>query len=238
MRPDPTHPIPIAVLASGQGGGFESIADSIQAGELNARIVALACDVPGAPVLAKAEARGIPVVLTPFPTSAPAKEGPTDLRERRLRHEEELLSKLLPLGPRFLVMAGFMRIVTPRLLEAFRSERGYARVVNIHPSLLPAFPGVKSYAQAYRFGAKMAGVTVHFVEEDVDSGPICAQEAFPIAECRSEEEVETLGRRVEHRLYPRTLGWVLPEKFELQSRDYGRLAGKKESHRRLCVCPI
>ena len=225
MKPAPT---PIAILASGTGSNFEAIADAVASGELNAKILALVCDVPGAPVLAKAKARGIPAIDVPFP---PSSAGAMDVR--RQRHEEELLSKLRALEPRFLVMAGYMRIVTPRLIEAFRSERGYTRIVNIHPSLLPAFPGVKSYAQAFRFGVKVTGVTVHLVEPDVDSGPICAQEAFSIADCRSVDEVEARGHAVEHRIYSRTLQWVLPESFRLEDRDQQDL-----KNRRLCVCPI
>ena len=141
--------------------------------------------------------------------------GETDA-DRRTRHEELILAALAPLKPAFLILAGYMRILTPRLLGAFRSPRGYARVVNIHPSLLPAFPGTGGYAQAWEHGAKVAGASVHLVDEGVDEGPICAQEAFSIAECRSAEEVEKMGLAVEHRLYPRALSWILEEKFEIE----------------------
>jgi phosphoribosylglycinamide formyltransferase-1 len=132
-------------------------------------------------------------------------------------------------------MAGYMRIVTSKLIESFRSERGYTRVVNIHPSLLPAFPGTGAYAQAYRYGAAVAGATVHLVELEVDSGPICAQVAFPIRELRSEAEVEEKGKVMEQKLYPETLSWVLPERFEIEMRSSERDLAK--ASRRLCVRP-
>ena len=108
-------------------------------------------------------------------------------------------------------------------------------MVNIHPSLLPAFPGLNSYAQAYRYGAKVAGVTVHLVEAEVDSGPICAQEAFSIDDCQSEEEVEKRGLAVEHQLFPQVLSWVLPEKFIIERRPL--LGSSEKANGRLCVCP-
>jgi phosphoribosylglycinamide formyltransferase-1 len=205
----------IAVLASGRGSNFDSILASILEGRLDAEIVAVISDRAKAPVLAKAEAAGIPAIFIP-PVKASAGAGEI---ERRQLHEKSILEALLPYRPRFLVLGGYMRILTPYLIEAFRCERGYSRMVNIHPSLLPAFPGVRSYAQAFEYGVKWTGVTVHLVEATVDGGPICAQEAFSIAHCRSVEEVEKLGLAIEHRLYPETLNWVLSERFTLESRN-------------------
>ncbi|MBY0470644.1 phosphoribosylglycinamide formyltransferase [bacterium] len=209
--------IPIAVFASGRGTNFEAILKATQNQKLNAKIVALVCDKKGAPVLAKAKAAGIPV-LEIVPTKETTRE----------QHDQNVLEALKPYSPKFLVMTGYMRIVTSKLLEAFRSPRKYTRVVNVHPSLLPAFPGVAGYAQAFAHGNKVAGVTVHLVEQEVDSGPICAQEAFSIADCKTAEEVEKRGLEVEHRLFAETLKWVLPEKFEVEEREL-------KSHRRFCV---
>jgi phosphoribosylglycinamide formyltransferase-1 len=119
-------------------------------------------------------------------------------------------------------MAGYMRVVSPELIDAFRDPRGFARVTNVHPSLLPAFPGRDAYGQAFRHGAKVSGVTVHLVDDGVDEGPICAQEAFGIGDCRSGEEVESRGLAIEHRLYPATLSWLLAESFEIE-REEGRI---------------
>jgi len=211
---------PIVVFASGAGSGFESIAKAVEEGRLQAEIRALVCDQPAAGVLERARQRGIRTILVPKAQG-----------ESRNVHDERILAEILPLQPRFLVMAGYMRIVSSKLLESFRSERGYARVVNIHPSLLPAFPGVGAYAQAYRYGATVAGATVHLVELEVDSGPICAQVAFPIQGLRTEAEVEEKGKALEQKLYPETLSWVLPERFDIEVRDFAKAS------RRLCVRP-
>lgn len=200
---------PIAIFASGRGSNFDAIHASVEAGKLDAEIRAVVSDKPGAQVLEKARARGLKAICI-----EPPKEGSPE--ERRLEHEKRILAELAGLSPRFLVLAGYMRILTPRLIEAFRGERGYTRIVNVHPSLLPAFPGVDSYRQAFEYGAKTAGVTVHLVEREVDAGPICAQEGFSITDCRTVEEVENRGLAIEHRLYPESLKWILPEKFSLE----------------------
>jgi phosphoribosylglycinamide formyltransferase 1 len=202
----------IAVLASGRGSNFEALVRAVRDGRLDAEIVALVSDRPQAPALEIARTAGIPAL-------AVAPESTGELTERRRRHDERVLEAIAPFAPRFLVMAGYMRIVTPTLIEAFRSERGYARITNIHPSLLPSFPGVESYGQAWKYGAKVAGVTVHLVEESVDSGPVLAQEAFAIADCPDAEAVERRGLAIEHRLYPETLGWALRESFEIEHRE-------------------
>lgn len=213
----------IAVLASGRGSNFDALMSAIDRGELPAEVVALVSDQPRAGVLEKARARGIHTVVIPVD----AKLG-TD--ERRIVHEREILKALAPLQPRFLVLAGYMRIMTQELIGAFHDDRGYSRIVNVHPSLLPAFPGVNSYARAFEYGAKVTGVTVHLVDGGVDSGPICAQEAFSITDCGSVEEVERRGLEVEHRLYPATLRWILEEKFGIEMREV-------KNERRLCVRP-
>ncbi len=211
-----SKPVPIAILASGRGSNFDAIADAIESGHLDARITSVVSDRPEAPVLEKARARGLKVHSVPF---APATSS-AGIEERRVRHDEEILRRISSETPRFLVMAGYMRIVSPLILEAFRSERGeYCRVVNVHPSLLPAFSGTSGYAQAFEHGCQVAGVTVHLVDQGLDSGPICAQEAFGISDCRSAREVEARGLQIEHRLYPQTLSWILPEKFEIETRS-------------------
>jgi phosphoribosylglycinamide formyltransferase-1 len=140
-----------------------------------------------------------------------------DKNTDRDAHEGEILKQLAGLKPHFIVLSGYMRIMTPRLIDAYKSERGYHRIVNIHPSLLPAFPGTRGYEQAFRYGTKVAGCTVHLVDHGLDSGPICAQEAFSIAGCADVAQVEVLGKKIEHRLYPETLAWVLPERFEVKN---------------------
>lgn len=209
-------------MASGRGSNFDAIDQAIQQKDLSAEILSVICDRPAAPVLEKARLRGVPAHLLPFP------EGYRSRHEARLAHEEKVLEVLENLQPRFLVLAGYMRILTSNLIERFRSElRDYSRIVNIHPSILPAFPGVGGYAQAFRYGAKVAGVTVHLVEKEVDAGPICAQEVFSIVECETEQEVERKGLEVERRIYPQTLKWVLSEQFTPVPREGGRVYVRK-----------
>ncbi len=234
---------PIAVLASGRGSNFEAILRAVQGGQLDADIRVLVTDNPQAKAIQIAQWAGIAVEVVEPPRSRQAKrdgellneppritkapgmqaEDTQELAARRLQHDEAILRALSRHLPKFLVMAGYMRVVTPRLIEAFRSDRGYSRIVNIHPSLLPAFPGVESYAQAFHHGAKITGATVHLVEEQVDSGPICAQTAFDISACRTQAEVEQRGLSIEHRLYPETLSWILPEAFDIEAREFRKI---------------
>lgn len=204
---------PIVILASGRGSNFRAIVEACRAGRLDAEIRALITDQPQAGAIAIAREAGIAVEVVAWP-SREAHPG-LGVEERRMLHDRVLLEVVRRLDPRFIVLAGYRRVMTRPLIEAFRSERGYSRIINIHPSLLPAFPGLDSYGQAFRHGVKVTGVSIHLVEEVVDSGPICAQEAFSIADCREVFDVEKRGLEIEHRLYPETLSWVLPERFEV-----------------------
>lgn len=197
---------PIAIFASGRGSHFKTLVD----GKLDADITCLVCDRKEAPVMDIAKKAGVPVVLVP---------GPSDRTDSsRRKHEEQIEKKLEEFNPRFLVLAGYMRVFTPAFLKSYRDEKGYNRVVNIHPSLLPAFPGLHSYKKAFEHGCKVSGFTVHLVEDGVDAGPICEQKTFSIEDCSSAEEVEALGIQLEHQWYGRTLNWVLKEKFKLEKR--------------------
>ena len=213
--------IPVVILASGRGSNFEALyrqnSENAESGVF--QIQAVLSDQPQALVLKKAEQWGIPALSVPFPEARSC----MSLTERRLEHGKKILDQLAVFKPRFLILAGYMRILSPIVIEAFRSERGYSRIVNIHPSLLPAFPGVHSYAQAFEYGAKVAGVTIHLVDEGLDLGPVCAQEAFSIADCKSAQEVEKKGLAIEHRLFAKSLSWILPENFKVEKREKGRL---------------
>jgi phosphoribosylglycinamide formyltransferase-1 len=161
--------IPIVIFASGRGSNFEAIHRAILHHQLSGvEVRAVLSDRPDAPVLDRARALGISALCVPYP-----QEGSP--LSRREKHGKLILAELAKLKPHFIVLAGYMRILSVEVLEAFRAPQGYCRIVNIHPSLLPSFPGVNSYAQAYQYGVKVAGVTVHLVEEGVDTGPICAQ---------------------------------------------------------------
>jgi phosphoribosylglycinamide formyltransferase-1 len=211
---------PIAIFASGRGSNFDAIQAAVTTGKIEADIRAVISDRGDAPVLAKARALGIEAICVEPGTDKASAE------RRREEHEKRILLELAKFAPRFIVLAGYMRILTPLLIESFRSERGYTRIVNVHPSLLPAFPGVNSYRQAFEYGVKTTGVSVHLVEREVDRGPICAQEAFGIADCVSWEEVEKRGLAVEHRLYPESLKWILREAFSLENGSTGEGIGR------------
>ncbi len=192
-------PIPIAVFASGRGSGFDALVSAIKEKKLNAKIVALVCNRANAPVIQKAKDAGItPLVAW---------------------QDEKLITHLKTLGVRWLVLSGYMKILTESWILNWQ-ERGasWSRIVNIHPSLLPAFPGIHSYQQAFDYGCKVAGVTVHLVEPKIDSGPICAQIAFDISDCQNAQDVETRGLAIEHTLYPQTLSWLLDENFNLHTQ--------------------
>lgn len=185
----------IAVLASGRGSNFLAIARAISDKKLTAEIVLVASDRAQASVLEKAHQQGLPTLIE--------------------KDQKKLKAALLEAKVDLVVLAGYMRILTPEFIAGFSDPRGFSRIINIHPSLLPAYPGLESYKRAFEDQAKTTGVTVHFVDTGVDTGPICAQREFTIADCASVEDVEARGLKVEHELYPETLQWVLQNKFEI-----------------------
>ncbi len=210
--------VPLVVLASGRGSNFQAIVRAIQKNALSAKILAVISDQPKAFVLSAATSAGIEAISVPF-----LKHPNFSQEANRLEHESRLLVILKKIKPQFLILAGYQRILTASFIETFRCPAGYARIVNIHPSLLPAFCGMNAYAQAYHYGVQFTGITIHLVEAGVDTGPICAQEIFSIVNCHSVAEVEKKGLKIEHRLFAQTLRWILPEKFTLERRLEGRI---------------
>ncbi|MAE72417.1 MAG: phosphoribosylglycinamide formyltransferase [Gemmatimonadetes bacterium] len=179
----------LVVLASGRGSNFRAIADAIDRRELDAEIGLLISDNPGAPALEQARRRGIATHLL-------------DCGERRGRMKRDSVDELLRLidGADAVILAGFMRIVPKRVVEAHRG-----RILNIHPSLLPAFPGLNPQAQALEHGVRVSGCTVHLVDEGTDTGPILLQAAV---EVRDDDTAASLSARIlreEHRIYPRAI---------------------------------
>lgn len=194
----------IGVLGSGSGSNMQSIQDAIGAGALDARIVVVVSDVPGAGILARAERHGIPnLYLDPAPFKTKL-EGPA---------EDEVVRVLREAGADVVVLAGYMRVVKKGLLGAFPR-----RVLNIHPALLPAFPGVAAWKQALDHGAKVAGCTVHFVDDGIDSGPIIVQRAVPVLD---DDTPETLHARIqveEHKAYPEALRLLAAGRLVVEGR--------------------
>ncbi len=207
---------PYVILASGRGSNFSAIvAYERKNPGFPGKVQGLVCDRKEAPVLNEATRLAVPsVVIGAFGGASAGERG----ADRSAERSEALTRAVNELGARWAVLAGYMRLVDKSFLNAFRDERGFYRVVNIHPSLLPAFPGLEGYRQAFEHGSKLAGVTVHLVDEGLDSGLICAQRSFDISSCRSVDEVEALGLEIEHEVFPETLAWLFEEKFRIESR--------------------
>ncbi|OLS40872.1 phosphoribosylglycinamide formyltransferase [Bacillus sp. MRMR6] len=183
----------IAVFASGNGSNFQAIIDVVAQGELDADIRFLVCDKPLAYAVQRADAARIPS-FTFNPKEFPTKE----------EYEKEILLQLRMSGVEFIVLAGYMRLIGPTLLREYQG-----RIVNIHPSLLPNFPGKDAIGQAIEASAKWSGVTVHYVDEGMDTGPIIAQERVRLDEKETRETLQQKIQAIEHKLYPSVLQMLL-----------------------------
>ena len=195
----------VAVIGSGKGSNLTAIADAAAAGKIPVEMALVLSDVADAGILVQARERGLPAEFI-----APGKFR-TKLDEEA---EGAYTSRLLAAEVDLVVLAGFMRILKGEFLRAFSQ-----RVVNIHPSLLPAFPGLEAWKQALDYGVKVTGCTVHFVDQGMDSGPIIAQESVPIVQ---EDTPATLHARIqqaEQRLYPRCLGALAEERIVVKGRQ-------------------
>lgn len=179
----------IAVFASGSGTNFQAIADAAREGRLDVEVALLVCDRPNAKVVERGAAAGVETF------AFRAKDYPS-----KQAYETEIVDRLRERQIDLVVLAGYMRILSATLLEPYEG-----RIVNIHPSLLPAFPGLDAIGQALAHGVKVTGVTVHFVDGGMDTGPIIAQRVVEVAE---DDTPETLAARihpVEHELYPHVI---------------------------------
>jgi len=195
VQPSPAAPAgpptPVAVLVSGSGSNMLALADAVDRGELPVRIVAVASDVPTAQALERAAARGLTTISVPFD------------RTDRAAWERALADAVEATGAEIVVLAGFMRILTRTFLSRWPD-----RVVNVHPSLLPAFRGANAVGDALAAGVRMTGVTVHLVDEEVDHGPILAQDAVAVHENDTAQDLLARLHEVEHRLLPQCVGWL------------------------------
>ena len=195
----------LGVLGSGKGSNFVAIADAITAGQIPAQVALVLSDAPEAGILPHARARGFPAeYLAPGRFRTRLDEASEAAWIARLRAAEVDL----------VVLAGFMRLIKSDFLRAFPQ-----RIVNIHPSLLPAFPGLEAWKQALDYGVKVTGCTVHFVDEGVDSGPIIGQEAVPV---QPDDTAASLHERIqvaERRLYPAALAALARGQIRVQGRQ-------------------
>lgn len=192
----------IAILVSGSGSNLQAIIDRIQAGALEAEIRLVLSNRPEAHALARAREYGLPALCLPH------QEYPT-----RRDFDRAMLRAVRDSGAQAVVLAGFMRMLSPEFLHAFPQG-----VLNIHPALLPSFPGVHGQDEAAAYGVKLSGCTVHFVDEKMDNGPVVIQAAVP---AYPEDDGRTLGGRIlrlEHRVYPQAIQWLATGRLSVSGR--------------------
>jgi phosphoribosylglycinamide formyltransferase-1 len=195
-------PARLAVLLSGRGSNFDALYEACQRGILPATVELVVSDVSDAPGLMRAEARGLAAA-----TLVPRELG------GKAAFEEELQRRLVEARVDLVCLAGFMRILSPAFVE-----RWPLRILNVHPSLLPSFPGLQAQEQAIRYGVRVSGATVNFVDAGTDTGPIVGQTALPV---RENEESDSYAARllaVEHSLYPASVARVLEGGWCLEGR--------------------
>ncbi|WP_066186302.1 MULTISPECIES: phosphoribosylglycinamide formyltransferase [Gracilibacillus] len=183
----------LAVFASGTGSNYEALQEAIEQGSLDAEIALLVCDKPHAAVVEKAN--GIDTfVFEPKQFS------------NKIAFETEIVKQLREKGVEWIILAGYMRIVGETLLHAYEGK-----MINIHPSLLPSFPGLDAIGQAMEAGVKVTGVTIHYVDAGMDTGKIIAQEAVAVADDMKKADLQAAIQRVEHTLYPTTIQKLIRE---------------------------
>lgn len=191
----------IAIFASGSGSNFQAIVDAVQANQLSANLSLLICDQPGAYVIERAREAEISTFVFN------AKDYPN-----KEAYEEEIVLLLKNKQVDLIVLAGYMRLVGSTLLSEYEG-----RIINIHPSLLPDFPGKDAIGQALAANAKWSGVTIHFVDEGMDTGPVIVRERVRIEENETRESLQWKIQEIEHKLYPSILQMLLTKGDALQN---------------------
>lgn len=192
----------LGVLASGRGTNLQSIMDAMKKGQFVAKIGVVITDKPEAKALDRAREAGIPAVCVN------RKEYTT-----REDFEKALVTELHKYGVDLVILAGFMRLLSPYFIHAFRDK-----IMNIHPALLPAFPGAHAHRDVLAYGAKVSGCTIHFVDEGMDSGPIILQDSVPVIDDDTEETLAARVLKVEHVLYPKAIELYLAGKLSIDGR--------------------
>jgi phosphoribosylglycinamide formyltransferase-1 len=199
-----SNPFRLGILGSGKGSNFAAIADAVVAGKIPAEIAVVLSDVEGAGILARACERKIPAQFVP-----PGKFR-TKLEEEA---EREFVEQLQAAKVDLIVLAGFMRVLKGDLLRAFEG-----RIVNVHPSLLPSFPGLEAWKQALDQGVKVTGCTVHFVDAGVDSGAIIGQQTVPVLDHDTAESLHARIHAAEHELYPQCVAAIARAEISVVGR--------------------
>jgi phosphoribosylglycinamide formyltransferase 1 len=204
--------INIGVLASGSGSNLQAIIDATISGTLDAQVCCVISDNPKAFALTRAKNAQIPTAIIE-----------RKAYKSRADYESDIVSELNKYGVELVCLAGYMRIVGKKLLTSFPN-----RVLNIHPALLPSFPGLDGQGQAFEYGVKVAGCTVHFVDEKVDHGPIICQAAVEVVENDTRESLQKRILEQEHKLYPKAVQLYAEGRLEIQDRHV-RINDRKEN---------
>ena len=192
----------LGILLSGRGSNFEAIADAVAAGKIpGAEISVVLSNREGAPGIDKARARGLEAVVIP------------SKGKQREEYDRDVVAVLKEKKVDLVCLAGFMRLLSPYFVSEFRQ-----RILNIHPALLPAFPGLEAQKQALDWGVKFSGCTVHFVDEHLDAGPIVLQAVVPVRDDDTEESLSARILAEEHRIYPEAIRIVLSGRFRIDGR--------------------
>ena len=192
----------LGILLSGRGSNFEAIADAVAAGKIpGAEIAIVVSNREGAPGIDKARTRGLDAVVIP------------SKGKQREEYDRDVVGVLKEKKVDLVCLAGFMRLLSPYFVSEFRQ-----RILNIHPALLPAFPGLEAQKQALEWGVKFSGCTVHFVDEHLDAGPIVLQAVVPIRDDDTEEPLSARILAEEHRIYPEAIRIVLSGRFRIDGR--------------------
>ncbi len=192
----------LAVLVSGRGSNLQAIIDSIERNALDVQLSLVLSNVKDALALQRAEKHGIETIFID-PATSP----------NRKAFDRVMIDKLKEMSVDLICLAGYMRILGKEFIQAFST-----RIINIHPSLLPAFPGLDAQKQAIEYGVKLSGCTVHFVDEGIDSGPIILQTAVPVYDHDSEDSLAQRILEQEHILYPKAIKLIAEKKLNLNGR--------------------
>jgi len=191
----------LGILLSGRGSNFEAIADNVAAGRLQAEIAAVLSNREEARGLAIARERGLPALC--IPSKGLSRED----------YDRRVVAELTACGVELVCLAGFMRLLSAEFCRAFPM-----RILNIHPSLLPAFPGLGAQQQALDHGVKISGCTVHFVDEQLDAGPIILQASVPVLDDDNEEALAARILKQEHRIYSEAIRMIISERWRVEGR--------------------
>ncbi|HMK50843.1 MAG TPA: phosphoribosylglycinamide formyltransferase [Thermodesulfovibrionales bacterium] len=213
MSSDKSHRLNLGVLASGRGSNFQSIIDEISRGNLQADIRLLIVDKADAFAIERARKHGIDHLIV----------RPGDFTSKD-HFYIKIVDELRKRDVELVILAGFMRIVGRRLIDAFPN-----RIMNIHPALLPSFPGLHSQRQAVEYGVRISGCTVHFVDEGMDTGPVISQAAVPVYHDDTEDTLSERILKLEHKIYPQAIRLFSEGRLEVQGRIV-KIRGDRDSN--------